>query len=292
MNRDPSIVPCRLCGRQKAKFFFHKDNYTILRCQQCDLVYLDYIPCHESLRALYSVEYFRSSDKRQGYHDYQSLEASLMATFKVRLRQMARFCSPGRLLEIGCAMGFFLQAAQEAGWRVQGVEFSDHAASAARRRFNLPVITGLLKDARFPDASFDVVVMWDLIEHVPEPVSLMREVVRLLRPAGLIVLSTGDVESLLARLSGPRWHLYHLPEHLSFFSPVTITQLLESSGLRVQQLRHDGAMYTLEYLAYRLKTVYPNSLASWFFRVLHKRRGRQWGVWINLGDIMTVFAVK
>jgi len=136
------------------------------------------------------------------------------------------------------------------------------------------------------------VAMWDLIEHAPEPVALMREAVRLLRPGGLIVLSTGDVESLVARLSGPRWHLYHLPEHLSFFSPVTIVQLLESAGLRVQQLRRDGAMYTLEYLAYRLKTVYPNSLTSLLFRALRKGRMGQWGVWLNLRDIMTVLAVK
>lgn len=292
MNKVASVVPCRLCGGQKGDVCFHKDGYTILRCRQCDLVYLDHVPRQESLRALYSAEYFRSSDKRLGYHDYQSLESSLMATFRVRLRQMAGFCPPGRLLEIGCAMGFFLRAAQEEGWSVQGIELSAHAAEVARRRFDLPVVTGRLRDAQFPAASFDAVAMWDLIEHAPEPVALMREAVRLLRPGGLIVLSTGDVESLVARLSGPRWHLYHLPEHLSFFSPVTIVQLLESAGLRVQQLRRDGAMYTLEYLAYRLKTVYPNSLTSLLFRALRKGRMGQWGVWLNLRDIMTVLAIK
>jgi len=283
-------IPCRLCGGRDARISFQRDGYSVLQCSECGLVYLDHTIHPEGLRNFYSADYFQGVSK-QGYHDYWALQASLTATARVRLRQMTRFCSPGRLLEVGCAMGFFLRAAQQVGWEVQGVELSDHAAEVVRKQFKLPVMTGCLEDAHFPGESFDAVAMWDVIEHVPEPVSLVRQVVRVLRPGGLVALSTGDVTSLLARLSGPRWHLYNLPQHLSFFSPATIRRLA-SVGLRVKQLGHDSAMYTFEYLAYRLKIVYPNRLTSWLFQAAGKARAGRWGVWINLGDIMTVFALK
>jgi len=292
MSEVSSTVSCRLCGAQEARIYHKKDGYSILRCCQCDLVYLDHPTRPDSLRDLYSAEYFHDDGERQGYHDYCSLQTSITTTAKVRLKHMARFCSRGSLLEIGCAMGFFLQAAQHTGWEVQGVELSDYAAKMATERFSLPVIAGCLEDARFPATSFDAVAMWDVIEHVPNPLSLMREVARVLRRGGLVALSTGDVESLLARLSGSRWHLYNLPQHLSFFSPTTIARLLEVAGLRVRKLRHDGAMYTLDYITHRLNTVHPNRLTSWLYRVLRETRAGHWGVWLNTWDIMTVFATK
>jgi 2-polyprenyl-3-methyl-5-hydroxy-6-metoxy-1,4-benzoquinol methylase len=256
------------------------------------LVYLDYRSSPEELRTFYSAAYFQGGDERQGYHDYQALGVSMTATARLRLQDMARLCSPGRLLEVGCAMGFFLRVAAQAGWDVQGVELSDYAAQAARDQFELPVTTGRLEDAQFPSASFDAVAIWDVIEHVPEPVSLVCEVARVLRPGGLVALSTGDVDSLLARLSGSRWHLYNFPQHLSFFSPVTVSRLLESVGLHVVRLHHAGAMYTLEYIAHRLKTVCPNRLTAWLSQILHDTWAGRWSIWLNLWDIMTVSAIK
>jgi SAM-dependent methyltransferase len=143
-----------------------------------------------------------------------------------------------------------------------------------------------------PDASFDVAVLWDVIEHVPQPRELVCEIARVLRPGGLIALSTGDVRSWLARLSGPRWHLYTLPEHLSFFSPATIRQLLNSAGFRAERVLHSGAAYSVEHLVHRLHTHYPNRLVSWLQQVLSKTRVYRWHIWVNLWDIMTVFAAK
>lgn len=292
MDVASSPIPCRLCGGREARVCFQKDGYSILKCSQCDLVYLDHAPQPDELLALYSAEYFHDASNHQGYHDYYTLQSSITATAQMRLKQIARFRSPGRLLEIGCAMGFFLQAAQRAGWQAQGVELSDYAASVAQEQFGLPVMRGRLEDAQFPAASFDVVVLWDVVEHVPAPVSLMCETARVLKPDGLIALSTGDVASLVARVSGSRWHLYNVPQHLSFFSPKTLVHLLESVGLRRCRLRHDGAMYTLDYLAHRLKTIYPNQVISRLCQAFRKIPLSHKSVWVNLGDIMTAFAGK
>ncbi len=290
MQESRALVPCRLCHGTHARLHIEKEGYSILQCADCGLIYLDDAPQAQVLQSLYSSPYFQGG--RRGYHDYRALESSLTATRNARLRRMAKLSRPGRLLEIGCAMGFFMRAAQQMGWKVQGVELSEYAAAVARDQFGLPVITGTLEDGLFPDESFDAVVLWDVIEHVPDPAELMRRVASLLKPGGLVGLSTGDVDSLLARLTGPSWHLYNLPEHLSFFSPATMQSLLQTAGLRVRRLDHAGARYTCEYLAYRLKIVYPSALTSRLFHACQGTRAGGWGIWVNLFDIMTVLAVK
>jgi SAM-dependent methyltransferase len=138
----------------------------------------------------------------------------------------------------------------------------------------------------FADGAFDVVTAWDVLEHLPEPRAAARELARIVRPAGRVVLSTGDAGSLVARLSGSRWHLYTLPEHLFFYTGESLRRLLADAGLRVVRMTREGSVYTLGYLMERLRKSLlgrgAGSAARW--------PGASLGVPCNLFDIVTVEA--
>jgi 2-polyprenyl-3-methyl-5-hydroxy-6-metoxy-1,4-benzoquinol methylase len=138
----------------------------------------------------------------------------------------------GSLLDVGAATGQFMNVARDHGWEVQGIELSQWAVEQAQRQFGFSLLEGTLPDSRIPNSAFDIVTMWDCIEHLAHPNTVLREIHRVLRPGGLLVLSTGDVPHLDPKLlSGwysPPWHLY-------YFSRETIHQLLDICGFVVDE---------------------------------------------------------
>jgi SAM-dependent methyltransferase len=146
--------------------------------------------------------------------------------------------SGGRLLDVGCATGVFLNGMRRTGkWEVFGVEPNASAADYARRRFGIEVHTGMLREAGYPDEHFDVVSLWHVIEHVLEPVADLREVRRILKPNGLLVLTTPNLDSFDARLFGRFWAGLETPRHLFVFSLSTLTRLLSGLGFELVRKR-------------------------------------------------------
>jgi SAM-dependent methyltransferase len=148
------------------------------------------------------------------------------------LRELEANTLPGRLLDVGCATGDFLVAAQERGWAAQGVELSGHAAGVARRR-RVDVRVGTLRNARFPDAAFDVVTMLDVIEHLNDPMAELRETRRVLRPGGIICVETPNWDSIYRRVLGRRWAALQPRLHLLYFDRTTLREALSRAGFQV-----------------------------------------------------------
>lgn len=137
---------------------------------------------------------------------------------------------PGRLLDVGCGKGLFLDAMRRRGWEVAGVDFTPAAVSIARERFGLDVFEGTFEQAKYPNASFDVVTLWNVIEHVPDPPATIREIGRVLRPGGLVVMATPNADAFDARLFGRYWALWEAPRHFNVFTPATLGRLFEANG--------------------------------------------------------------
>jgi ubiquinone/menaquinone biosynthesis C-methylase UbiE len=213
-------------------------------------------------------------------------------TFQSHLKPLERITgAPGgrSLLDVGCYTGVFVEIAARHGWDAWGMEPSRWAVEQAKAR-GLRVVQGTLDTAELPEAHFDVVTLWDVIEHVTDPRGALERVNRLLKPGGVVVVHTIDIDSLFARVLGARWP-WLMEMHIYYFSRRTLRAMLEKCGFRVLDDRPQGRYLRLGYLANRVGALVPlvGKPAEW---VVTKLGLRGMAVPIDLGDLITAYAQK
>ena len=185
---------------------------------------------------------------------YQSELRGRQATANRHLGIIRRYSRPSRLLDIGCASGMFLRRAAADGWSVVGVEPSQQLSRLAKENLDGrgEIIPTTLQTASLTGAAFDVVTMWDVLEHVPEPAEFLRTAASLLRPGGHLFVNVPDLDSLQARLLGARWPLL-LPEHLNYFNRGSLAYCGKQAGLLALHMGRRKASFSVEYILYRLR---------------------------------------
>ncbi len=299
---DRVAVRCPLCGADDYEVRFEdrlgdvpvdpQVHYTstssafgehgrIVRCRSCRLVYMNPRPHHHAVQDNYAaVEDTRYLEEEQGR----------VETFAQSLAYVQRFMPTGRLLDVGCHVGTFLTLAEQAGYEVAGVEPSRWAADVARDRVGGSVHCGAVEDAPLPDGGYDVVTLWDVIEHLPDPALDIRAIHAALRPGGVFAVSTMDVDSLFARVAGRRWPWY-MQMHLVYFSRQTLCEMLRREGFQIADVSLHTRRVRLSYLASRLEAYAP-PLARLVSRSLKLAGISERTVGISLGDIFTVVARK
>lgn len=236
-----NVRPCPVCAAPGAVPQFARNGYDLVRCDQCDTLFVAQDPAAIDFQQLYGEAYYRGGHEAV-FSDYTGQEQVRRASARRRLlalRTLGGLPRQGRLLDVGCAAGFFLAEARR-WYEVQGVELSAWSSAYARDRLGLPVFTGTLQQAALPAAGFDVVTLWDVIEHVPDPVPLLAEAARVLAPGGRLVLTTGDWGSAYAQRRGVNWHLMTPPWHLTMFSRATLAAAARRAGLRVRRIASEG----------------------------------------------------
>ncbi len=287
------ICNCTLIREKPFGYRFKNKWLGGYECRGCGVIFIHPQPTAAELRELYSKEYFQG-DFRCGhegsYFDDRTLE---VVADHALLERIARLKPRGQFLEVGCAGGAFLNAARTRGYDVQGVEFSEDAAQFARDRFNLDVVTGDVRDGHFSDSSYDIVFMGDVLEHLPEPVTTLKEIQRIMTAGGLLVLECpSQTHTLFSRLGFSLYTLLGMktlvtlpPYHLFEYRPSSIRSLLrlcEFDVLRVTESMISPAQVTLRGpLAQKIgkkALQYPNYLITSICGVL--------------GDRLEVFAVK
>ncbi len=169
--------------------------------------------------------------------------------------------TPARLLDVGCGTGAFVSVAQTAGWKATGLDASEWMIARARARCPRATFrVGSLEDARWPSEAFEVITLWDVLEHLPSPLAALHRLRMWLTPTGVLCLSVPNAGSLVARLMGPRWVLL-LREHLWYFCPATMARLLLQAGFMVVEMRPKMVQYSLANILRRLGQ-YPGGLPS------------------------------
>ena len=280
---------CPLCSGRFTRLHVIKNSYPIHQCHNCELLFVHPQPSNEELRELYSAAYFSRGNKYAAALDPTHDPNWLNDECKVDL--VRRWCSGGALLDVGCALGGFLAVAKEHGFQVEGVEIAEYAAEQARSRVQVKVTASDIYSAQLAAEGYDVVTMWDVIEHLTDPHLALEKIRRALRPKGYVFFSTGDVSSVWARLAGKRWQLLTPPQHLYFFSQRSVSDLLSRHGFSVKQINYQGKWVTAAFVSFKAQEslgsiVKPLSIAIRFLGLQNVK------VKINLGDIMTVAAQK
>ena len=275
-------LSCPACGHVTAhRFLYRKNNCEIFRCEECGLGRAetdDFDPEH-----YYTADYF-SGKRSDGYADYLGAETVLRREFAQTVEFIRKFRSSGRLLEVGCAYGFLLEEAKRA-FDVTGIELAEEAADHCRRS-GLRVLTGPVDEGRLRDLGvFDIIVMLDVIEHLPSPRDTLSLLAEHLNPGGIIVITTGDFGALSARLAGARWRLMTPPQHLWFFSQEGMRRMASSIGLDVAYVDHPWKTVPLSLISFQLARmigVEPRRTSA----------GAKLGVPVNLFDAMRVVMRK
>jgi SAM-dependent methyltransferase len=209
----------------------------IVRCSACGHMQLDAYPTNELLAA----EYARASSD-----DYVKEETGQRETARRLLAKVERYAQAGRLLDLGPWVGFHMSEAEARGWSAVGVEPSEFAATYARDRLGLDVRNEGLYEADLPEAGFDAVLMGDVLEHLARTDEALECIRRWLAPGGVLVLLLPNAGSRVARVLGRRWWSV-IPTHVHYFTPASITTLLERHGFEVAHLSTDPKTFTVRY---------------------------------------------
>jgi 2-polyprenyl-3-methyl-5-hydroxy-6-metoxy-1,4-benzoquinol methylase len=216
---------------------------------------------------------------------YIDEEQGRIETFAESLAHVQRYRRSGHLLDVGCHVGTFLTLAQQSGFEVAGVEPSRWGAEIANSRIDGKVHCGAIEDAPLPEGGYDVITLWDVIEHLPDPALDIRAIHSALRPGGIFAVSTMDVEAF-----GKRWPWY-MQMHLVYFSRQTLCEMLRREGFQIAEVSTHVRRVRLTYLASRLDAYSPTvgRLAS---GVLSRIGLAERTVGVSFGDIFTVIARK
>jgi 2-polyprenyl-3-methyl-5-hydroxy-6-metoxy-1,4-benzoquinol methylase len=231
----------------KMELYFVKKSFTILRCQACKLMVVENVP--DDLAPYYAQGYFTGDVTLDGYIDYDLDKEVTKKTYWHYLDLMNQYIknqTNKTLFEVGCATGFFMGLAQQKGWQAEGIDISPYAIGKAKDR-GLAAAVGELESYQ-GTKQFEAVVMHDVIEHVKDPVGMIKKSAELLTKQGLLVLTTPDAGSIWARVWGKRWHAFVPPQHLFYFSAKNLTSILEKNGFTVEYAAHHGKWFTVPYI--------------------------------------------
>jgi 2-polyprenyl-3-methyl-5-hydroxy-6-metoxy-1,4-benzoquinol methylase len=228
---------CYLCNSKSISELHGYEKHHLAKCQTCGFVFSTAVPSEAELIAFYSQDYDRTdyfspiTEKR--YNE-------LLDTFEP-------YRKTGKLLDIGCGYGFFLETAKKRGWEVHGTEVSEEACEKCTAK-GIQMHCGKFELQDFQEEFFDIIVSFEVIEHLQNPQELLTRAHQALRKGGLFYLTTPNFNSYLRRRLGPSYDVIDYPNHLSYYTPKTLTKLFTKNGYRTLKVRTTGISVT------RLKT--------------------------------------
>lgn len=240
---------CPHCGRDDAALVLEAPDpepaagtglwFAVVRCEGCGLTYTNPRPTPSTIHRFYPPDYrpHRRPGKMQQSRSPRPLWGRLFGRPCNERRGQLPWPGPGRLLDFGCGGGAFLKRMADRGWKVTGLDAAVGAGRAVQEELGLRVLTGSLPHPDLLPCSFDVVTMWQSLEHVHRPLGVLRQAYQVLVPGGKLVVATPNVESLPFYWFGPAWFGLDLPRHLTHFTPKTLRAMLETAGFRVEMTR-------------------------------------------------------
>jgi len=267
----PAMNQCDICSDSKSTLIWRVDGYNIMRCPNCGLIYANVT--QNDITNAYEKDYYKSV-----YPDYESDKNIHDLNNAGLLQDIEKYFSPGTMLEIGSAFGFFLEMAGKRGWKTTGYETSEYASQIAREKYHQNVKNEDFLTSEI-QSKVEVICMFDTIEHLLKPSLFIEKISKTISKGGGFIVTTGDISSWMAKIQGTKWRMVVPPLHVYYYSPKTLSRLLEQHGFEILSIRHAPKYQNL------------NSLFSYQFGI-KKDAIPQIPVKVNFWDIMQVIAKK
>jgi SAM-dependent methyltransferase len=260
-NSENKSLTCEICGKNNFETVFCGEDkllgiegsFCFNECLNCGIYLLSPKISSSEMENYYPEEYIcyleAIEDDKNPFRRFDS-ELALSK----RCHQITkRVGKPGKILDIGCATGIFLNGMKQLGWSVVGIEPNTIAANYAKKRFGIDVIIGYIDDAHLPDESFDVITLWDVLEHVPDPNFFIKTIYKLLKPGGFVIATLPNANAWERYLFNEYWVGWDIPRHYRVHTPDTITRFLkENSFIEIEIFsfigRHGAFMLSVEFL--------------------------------------------
>ena len=219
---------CYLCGNSNQATIYSINSCKVVQCDKCSLM-STVLLADRSVQSCNENYY----DCEKWGHSYFAIQEKLKVRYTNVLSDIKKYKQTGSLLDVGCSLGFFLDTAREQGFTTYGVEPVDSAAAFAQKQLNLNVSNTTLEQAKFSDGFFDVICLFDVLEHIPAPLEILDEVKRILKDDGLLVIQCPNINSNMAKLTKQYWRWLLVPQHLFHFSRETLTALFKKAGIHI-----------------------------------------------------------
>jgi 2-polyprenyl-3-methyl-5-hydroxy-6-metoxy-1,4-benzoquinol methylase len=256
------------------------------KCGSCGHIMADLDITSLEMKKIYDKNYFHGDE----YCNYLSDRKVFERQFQSRLSYIEKFKPGGKLIEIGCAYGFFLAVAQRS-YQVLGFDIAEEPTRYARDMLGLDARCEDFLDAKIEHLSVDVITMWDVIEHLPRPDLVVDKAAEVLKAGGFLFVTTGDIGSLIPRIRKERWRLIHPPTHIHYFNKSTITNMLEEAGLKIVNIRYVGSRRSIRQVAFSLFALGRDKPLSIYSIIVDSILG-DFSFVLNTYDIMLVVAQK
>ncbi len=273
---------CPLSGRA-AKFYCEKPPAEYYITEGLDLIYQKEVPTVAQMAAYADTQYAAGA-----YKNYAAAAPLKIDTFQRRIRLLKELGAKGRLLDVGSACGFFIEAALENGFDAYGIEFSKEAVALAKPEIQKRITIGDVNLLREQGGElFDVVVAFDIIEHTQNPVEFLKEIGQILRPGGWLMLATPDTGHFLRYVMGSRWPMLQPLQHTYLFSKTAMQLALETAGYGNIGVRNADKSLTMDYLLDQLRLYNP--VITGLYKVLSPlipRALRQKSFAVNIGEML------
>jgi 2-polyprenyl-3-methyl-5-hydroxy-6-metoxy-1,4-benzoquinol methylase len=291
-------VECPFCSSERFAVRVVRDGFQYVTCSECSFVYLNPQLTQQAIEEVYNEEEVRRFFFQELLLPH--VERDQQVEFEERiqiLKQLVTSTSP-RLLDVGCAAGNFLHIAQRSGFQGEGLELNELYVDYVRRHRPLIIHRKLLEEMHYPEATFDIVTLWDVLEHLPQPVQTLRSVASVLKRGGVLGLTTINHACLNERLLKERWRYYMPPDHLCSFTPSLLERMLKQTGFRIVRLQHHYMFEVLAdhwfaFLKSSKSPSYPflNKAQKLIYSLLAHFTQRLFGI-VGSGDLLTVYARK
>ncbi len=286
-------MQCLLCRIPTEKYLY-KNGYWIYRCPRCHLgetnLKKDY---SQFVKEFYSQGYYEGDPTRSAYASYEADKPLIVRNMHKFLSVIRAKKSTGKLLDVGCAFGYFVELALSKGYDAYGFDASHFAAGEAGALVGKSRIKeGTVQSVSYPKNSFDIITLFDVFEHLQDPLADMKKLAGFLKKDGVILIATGDTRSIAAKVFQRRWTFYIPPQHIFFFHRKNVRELLKAAGLRPRSWFRVGKWLSLGYVLHLARTTGESPFARFLYQVIKDTPFARFPLYVPMKDNMVIEVSK